>query len=314
MIKAIIFDMDGILFDTERIAMQSWEKAGHDLGVDGMGDIVPSVLGLSAAASWDFIRAKAGDDFAYDTFRKLAHDYSFDYFAKYGVPVKEGVVTALEYLRQNGYLTAVGTSTRRESAMHHFEKTGLKHCFDDFACGDEVQNSKPAPDVFLLAAAKLGVDPADCMVMEDSPNGIKAAVAAGMTPVMVPDLAKPTEEIIGLIAYQLESLSELPQLLENIKAAENTPKTIEESLEALRLLARKTPALKEELLATQKADQPLTLFCEIAQREGFGIQPGEMLKLGQDYYDNLFKSCNGAAVTPPEGWEDAYEMFLASLF
>ncbi len=314
MIKAIIFDMDGILFDTERIAMMGWEKAGRDLGVTGMGEIVPHVLGLNAAASWEFIREKAGDDFPYEEFRRIAHDFSFDYFGKHGVPVKEGVVEALEYLKQNDYLTAVGTSTRRVSAMHHFEKTGLKHYFDDFACGDEVQNSKPAPDVFLLAAAKLGVDPSDCMVMEDSPNGIKAAVAAGMTPVMVPDLAQPTKEIQQLYAYQLDSLYELPALLEQLKGKAHAPKTTDEMLEALRIAARKTPALRKALLATQEAEEPLVNFCEIAKREGFSIEPGEMLKLGQDYYDNLFKSCNGAAVTPPEGWEDAYEMFMASLF
>ena len=217
MIQAVIFDMDGVLFDTERLAVRSWEKAGRDLGVVGMGEIVPNVLGVSAAASWEVVRQTTGDDFPYDEFRKKAHDYSFEYFDRYGVPVKDGVRIALQYLKENGYKIAVATSTRRASAMHHFEQTGLKEYFDDFVCGDEVENSKPAPDIFLKAAQKLKVSPEKCMVIEDSPNGLKAASAAGMVPVMVPDLVPPDEYLSKLFVYQLTSLAQLPQLLEGIE-------------------------------------------------------------------------------------------------
>lgn len=217
MIKAVIFDMDGVLFDTERIAVRSWEKAGCDLGVPGMGNIVPSVLGFSQNASWDTVRKITGDDFPYDEFRKRVHDYSFAYFERYGVPVKDGVRIALSYLKDNGYQTAVATSTRRVSAMHHFEQTGLAGYFDAFVCGDEVTNGKPAPDIFLIAAKKLGVLPECCMVMEDSPNGLKAASAAGMVPVMVPDLVQPDDELRQLFAYQLASLAQLPQLLKDLQ-------------------------------------------------------------------------------------------------
>lgn len=218
MIKAVIFDMDGILFDTERIAVQSWEKAGEEMGIPNMGSIVPHVLGLNPKASLPYVMQVVGNTaFDYDEFRARAKAHSFDYFEKYGVPVKDGVRIALSYLKENGYKTAVGTSTSRNSAMHHFEQTGLKDYFDAFACGDEIKRSKPEPDVFLLAAERLGVSPECCMVMEDSPNGIKAAAAAGMMPVMVPDLAEPTEEIKPLIAHQLISLAQLPNLLQELK-------------------------------------------------------------------------------------------------
>jgi hypothetical protein len=88
----------------------------------------------------------------------------------------------------------------------------------------------------------------------------------------------------------------------------------EDYLEQLRLTARRDPKLRKELLDTQESEQPLVEFCNLAQQAGFPITPGDMIRLGEDYYDTLFKSCNGAAVTPLDGWGDAYEMFLASLF
>ena len=91
-------------------------------------------------------------------------------------------------------------------------------------------------------------------------------------------------------------------------------KTVEESLELLRTMARADAALKQRLLATEQEEQPLMAFCEIAAECGMELTPGEIIQSGQDYYDNLFKSCNGAAATPIEEWADAYEMFLASLW
>ncbi len=313
MIQAVIFDMDGVLFDTERLAVQSWEKAGLEFGIKGMGDIVPHVLGFSQKSSWPMVQKFVGKDFPYDDFRRRVHDHSFAYFDEFGVPVKKGVQEALQYLKDNGYRTAVATSTRRESAMHHFQQTGLKDYFDAFVCGDEVKNGKPAPDIFLIAADKLGVNPKNCMVIEDSPNGLKAAFAAGVTPVMVPDLIAPNEKLAQLYSYVIDSLSDLPKLLESVSKQE-IHKTTEEYLEELRILARKNPDLKQKLLATQQAEQPLACFCTLANEQGILVSVGDMIKLGEEYYDNLFKSCNGAAVTPLEGWEDAYEMFIASLF
>lgn len=212
-IKAVIFDMDGVLFDTERIAVQSWEKAGLELGVSGMGAIVPNVLGFTRESSEAVVKEKIGADFPYDAFRTRVHDHSFAYFDTNGVPVKDGVEEALVWLRENGYKTAVATSTRRESAMHHFVQTGLVGYFDDFVCGGEVTRGKPAPDTFLLAAEKLKIAPERCVVVEDSPNGLKAAKAAGTIPVMVPDLVAPNAKLAKLYAYTIESLRYLPRLL-----------------------------------------------------------------------------------------------------
>ena len=91
-------------------------------------------------------------------------------------------------------------------------------------------------------------------------------------------------------------------------------RTIEEAMDLLRVMARADENLKKRLLATEQGEQPLEEFCAIAAECGLEMTPGEIVRCGQDYYDNLFKSCNGAAVTPIEEWADAYEMFLASLW
>ena len=91
-------------------------------------------------------------------------------------------------------------------------------------------------------------------------------------------------------------------------------RTTEEDLDLLRVMARADEDLKKRLLATEQSDRPLEDFCAIAAECGFDLTPGEILRSGQDYYDNLFKSCNGAAATPIEEWADAYEMFMASLW
>ncbi len=216
MIKAVIFDMDGVLFDTERVAVQSWEKSGNELGYPNMGRIVQHCLGLSKERSKKVFERMIGADFPYEEFSRRASELSHEYFRCCGVPVKDGVLIALSYLRENGYLIAVATSTSRESAMRNFDSTGLTGYFDAIICGDEIENGKPAPDIYLAAAKKLNVAPELCLAVEDSPNGIRSASAAGMRPVMVPDLVQPDEELKKLFAYCISNLAQLPELCKQI--------------------------------------------------------------------------------------------------
>jgi HAD superfamily hydrolase (TIGR01509 family) len=216
MIQAVIFDMDGVLFDTERIAVRSWEESGRELGISGLGKCVPSCLGLRPEPAKKIVLQVVGEDFPYEKFRQRVREHSYAYFDQYGVPVKDGVRIALQYLKDNGYKTAVATSTSKKSATHHFTETGLTEYFDAFVFGDEITVGKPAPDIYLAAAKKLDVVPECCLAIEDSPNGILSAAAAGMQPVMVPDLVQPDEALRQHIAYQLSNLSQLGQLLSQL--------------------------------------------------------------------------------------------------
>ena len=129
--------------------------------------------------------------------------------------LKPGAREIVENLHARGLKLAVATSTGTIQAHEKFDRFGLTPYFDVFTCGDELNRSKPEPDIFLLAASRLGVDPANCVVVEDSFNGVRAGHAAGMHTIMVPDINNPTKEIAKLAEAVVPALSDVePKLVE----------------------------------------------------------------------------------------------------
>ena len=133
------------------------------------------------------------------------------------MPVKPGLFALLEYLKKEGIPAAVASSTYRAVALPLLEQAGIAPWLTGMAFGDMVQRSKPEPDIFLLAARQLGAEPANCIVLEDSPNGILAAHRAGMLPVMVPDLLKPDPELEKILYSRVEQLDQVIILMEGMK-------------------------------------------------------------------------------------------------
>ena len=196
--KAVIFDMDGVLFDTERLCMESWCVLAKEQGIPDMEIVFPKCIGRNAADTEEIVTDYYGEGFDYETFRKKASDWFWQYIKNNGLPIKTGVKEILAYLKQEGYVVGLASSTRYSSVVNHLEEAGIKDYFSVIVTGDMVEHSKPKPDIYLLACEKLGVEPAKAYAVEDFYNGIRSAHAAGMKPVMVPDLLEPDEEMESL--------------------------------------------------------------------------------------------------------------------
>ena len=209
----VIFDMDGVIFDTERLYLECCRPAAEKLGLVGVEDVAYECIGLTDVETHKKLRACIGDDALLEAFNQEIYRTFVEHYEKYGLTVKKGVFELLDYLKERGDRTAIGSSTESEIVEMELRDAGLRDYFDVVVGGDMAKASKPAPDVFLLAAEKLGVSIEDCIIIEDSFNGVRAARAAGATVFMVPDLLEPTEEIRALADRVFGSLIDVKDWL-----------------------------------------------------------------------------------------------------
>lgn len=214
MIKAVIFDMDGLMFDTERLWDTLWEPTCRALGLEMPQDLEAFFTGgrgLAGVKLNEHIQKffpQADPQVIVEKIWELAEQR----FAQ-GVPCKPGLAELLETLEEKKLPRIVASSSPRALIQKNLETTGMARYFDQVVCGADVRHSKPAPDIFLEAARRLGVDIRDCLVLEDSFNGVRAGHAAGAVTVMVPDIAQPDEEIRSLYTRCCKDLFEVRQLL-----------------------------------------------------------------------------------------------------
>lgn len=194
-VKAVIFDMDGVLFDTEKLCMDSWVAVAGEQGIPDMDSFFPTCIGRNLTDTKALFQEFYGDVYDYENFRKQASVWFHNYIEQKGLPVKKGVREILDFLRAGGYDIGLASSTSRPSVEGHLERAGIRAYFRSLTTGDMVEHSKPCPDIYLMACESLGVEPAQALAIEDSPNGIRAAHSAGMIPVMVPDLIAPDQEM-----------------------------------------------------------------------------------------------------------------------
>ena len=187
MLQGALFDMDGLMFDTERIGRDGWLAAARQLGIAIPGTVIAAMRGTGTDACRALFNA-AIPGAHYDEAHALRLRYADEVIRREGLPVKPGLYELLDWLGAQGIPAVLATSTRRETALAYLEAAGVADRFAAAVFGPEVRRPKPAPDVFLAAAAAIGAAPAACVVLEDSPNGLKAARAAGCKAVVVPDL------------------------------------------------------------------------------------------------------------------------------
>ena len=201
MITAVVFDMDGILFDTERLCRDCWIALSKEFEIPNMEEVYALCIGVNVQTTRQIVYDNYGKDFPFEEYDRRASAMYNEYIAEHGVPVKEGVRETLEALAKAGAKIAVASSTRREKVLRLLASAGIDRYFTAVVGGDTVTHSKPDPEIFLTACEALSVAPEEAIAVEDSHNGIRAAHAAGMLAVMVPDLLPVTEEMQRLSAY-----------------------------------------------------------------------------------------------------------------
>lgn len=193
--RAVVFDMDGLLLNTEVLARRALRLAGAELGVDLSESLCEQMIGVPVDGCRQLLLERYGDGFAPDLVFAASARHLRAQIAAGHMKLMPGVRELLAHLRQAGVPNAVATSSSREKALHHLEAAGLLGAFDTVVCRDDVAHGKPAPDLYLEAARRLGLPSRQCLALEDSYNGVRAAHAAAMPVVMVPDLLRPTSEM-----------------------------------------------------------------------------------------------------------------------
>lgn len=203
--KAVVFDMDGILFDTERLCLEAWKEFADEKGIENVETALKGCIGLNRTDTQLFLAEFYGEDFPYEEFRVSVSEKMQKKMEK-EIPMLPGVRELLDYLVEKKVTIGLASSSRSEVIKSHIARVGLTDYFQIIVGGDMIEHSKPLPDIYLIACEKLGVAPQEAYAIEDSPNGIRSAYSAGMKAIMVPDLIEPTTEMEEKATVILPSL------------------------------------------------------------------------------------------------------------
>lgn len=211
MLKAVIFDMDGVLIDTEKHLQVCWQQAAREAGFPFEAKHSLMLRSLAAQFARPLMKEIFGDTFDFDKIRERRKELMEERLKEFGLEKKPGADEILDFLKEKGIKTAVATATEPVCAGNYLKSADLYDKFDYIVSAHTVGQGKPMPDIYLYACRSIGEAPADCIAVEDSPNGVLAAVRAGVPTVMVPDLTEPDSELAGLLYYRADSLLALKE-------------------------------------------------------------------------------------------------------
>ncbi len=213
MVKAVIFDMDGLLVDSERVTFETLGELSKENGYIMTKEIYVQLLGITNEKAGVLLKEIYGEGFDYQNYFGRLHDEMVKRYDKEGVPVKAGAFELLEQLKKDGKKCIVASSSNAEWVRTTLTLAGLIDKFNDMICGDEVRNAKPDPEIFISACEKMGVDKNEAVVLEDSYNGVLAANNAGIKVLCVPDMVRPDENKLNIDAF-FNDLNEVKNYLE----------------------------------------------------------------------------------------------------
>ena len=213
MIKAVIFDMDGLMLDTEVLLNRFWRQAAADLGFEMKPHQPLAIRSMCRAYADPYLKRELGEDFDYSKVRAHRIELMNAYLDEHGITKKKGLDELLDRLRAEGIRTAVCTATDMERTKKYLTSVGVLDKFDELICGNMVKIGKPAPYIYQNACEKLGLEPHECLALEDSPNGVISAASAGLNVAMIPDQTQPSDDIKPLLFGCCESLDRVIGLL-----------------------------------------------------------------------------------------------------
>jgi HAD superfamily hydrolase (TIGR01509 family) len=211
-LDAVVFDMDGLLLDTELISLKTFVASCREHHFEPDLKIYVQCIGTNSARTREILLEGYGPDFPYNEILKLWRS-SYDEETGQSIPVKPGAVSLLKYLEKRPLKKAVATSSRRENAFKKLSNARILHFFDFILGGDQITRGKPDPEMYLTACRELGAEPQRCLALEDSENGVRSALSAGLMVIQVPDLIPPTEEMKAWGHAIAASLAEVEKMI-----------------------------------------------------------------------------------------------------
>ena len=212
-INAVIFDMDGVILDSEKVYIRFWSEAGKACGYPFEKKHALAIRSMARPYAIEKLKGFFGEDFDYDLVRNKRIELMEKYVDEYGLEKKPYSDYTLKYLKDNGYKVALATATQTDKAKKYLKRAGLLDYFDEIVSAHMVKHGKPAPDIYEFAAEKLGFNPENCMAVEDSPNGAQSAISAGCVTVIVPDMDEPEGDVLNKVYKVIDNLSEIEYLL-----------------------------------------------------------------------------------------------------
>lgn len=213
-VKAVIFDQDGLMFDTERVSKEAWQIAGEEFGIRLEESFLCTIRGRNYDDCTRRFEEVFGAEKDFEPLRRRKREIFLNLLKERGVPVKPGLKELLVWLKEHGFKTVLATASTKEYSMGNLKETGIEAYFDGMITGDMVEQAKPNPQIFCRAAEMVGEQPEHCLVLEDSINGVEAGLRGGFVTVMVPDLTQPDDVLRSRVRAVCGSLLEVKELLE----------------------------------------------------------------------------------------------------
>ena len=212
-IRGILFDMDGLVLDSEILFTRFWREAANLLGYPMTVEQSYGMRSLGKALGQPYLESLFGPGIDYTTVREKRIELMSAYVAEHGIAPKSGIYELMDYLEAAGIPAAIASSSPLDAIEKHLSAANLLHRFQKVCSAHSIPNGKPAPDIYLLTASELGLKPEECLALEDSPTGILSGYRAGCLPVMIPDLDQPGEDTQKLLFAKADSLADVIDII-----------------------------------------------------------------------------------------------------